>query len=332
MAKKRDPDTTKTAKALAIYDDLLFTGRKASLSELAAKHKCSKPTILRIMEEIALRSHLESELDDHGHRWFRLARPSTRPWVSINPEAIKSLVSCRNIAASILPAGDLAQADDAIAKASLLVPSPTPRGELFGDFVRTQPLGSIDYTKSIEIIDELARAITSKYLCEVAYCSPWSAHARVHLLAPLRLIAHKDSLYLRCQITWPDGKAKPDYDPMLLAVQRIKAVTITDWKSRVEESNGPATFGLMKNDTPFEAKIKFTDWAAPYVRERIWSEDQQVAEVEGGVVLTLTSESEAELISWVLWFGADAELIGPAALRRTLLDITESLSSRYRSE
>lgn len=50
--------------------------------------------------------------------------------------------------------------------------------------------------------------------------------------------------------------------------------------------------------------------SATYVKERIWSDDQEIETCpDGSIILTLTSQSEPELKSWVNSFGGDAKIL-----------------------
>ena len=62
----------------------------------------------------------------------------------------------------------------------------------------------------------------------------------------------------------------------------------------------------------FSVTAEFTGWAAQYVAERIWSEDQKITELGEGIIrLTFTTSSEQELIGWLLSFGEDVKVTSP---------------------
>ena len=87
---------------------------------------------------------------------------------------------------------------------------------------------------------------------------------------------------------------------------RRKLATYPQW------SEPASSFGVM-GKTPFIVKVAFSSLVAPYVRERIWSENQHIEEdAEGDIVLTFNATSKEEVLSWVLSFGDDAELLEPA--------------------
>lgn len=67
-----------------------------------------------------------------------------------------------------------------------------------------------------------------------------------------------------------------------------------------------------------------------YVGERIWSEGQRMERTpDGSLILSLKASSRAEIVSWVLSFGTNAELLEPADLREELRNISRNLSKCY---
>ena len=65
--------------------------------------------------------------------------------------------------------------------------------------------------------------------------------------------------------------------------------------------------------------VRFAADQAPYVRERIWHPSQQLEELpDGRVVLRLRAGGFFEIRSWVLGFGAAAEVLEPEELREAV--------------
>jgi len=66
------------------------------------------------------------------------------------------------------------------------------------------------------------------------------------------------------------------------------------------------------------------------VAEREWSEGQKiVVHKDGGMTLTMTARSPAEIISWVLSFDEAAELLAPKHLRKAVAEKLRALAARY---
>ncbi len=70
-------------------------------------------------------------------------------------------------------------------------------------------------------------------------------------------------------------------------------------------------FGLIKGDN-FKVEVEFDGWAAEFVSERTYSQDQKIVKKgKGKIRLSFTASSEPETISWILSFGEEARVIKP---------------------
>ena len=77
-------------------------------------------------------------------------------------------------------------------------------------------------------------------------------------------------------------------------------------------------FGITK-DEAFKVEFEFTGWASKYVLERIWSKDQKIRKLkDGSIILTMTTSGWFDVKSWLLSFGADAELLEPVDKREEM--------------
>lgn len=95
------------------------------------------------------------------------------------------------------------------------------------------------------------------------------------------------------------------------AIHRIEDVTLTDKiiPFAIPERD-PVSFGLPWHE-PRPFSIRFTPGkAAQYVQERIWPDNQVIEKLEdGSIIITMTSQSEPEVLAWVRRFGPEAELL-----------------------
>ncbi len=324
-------ETTAAEKILAAYALLLFGGRKHSLPELAQRLGCSKQTVMRIMERIEAEAGVRLRSEKIGvPRWYWLEAPPKRPTVTLSPEEIQHLLLCRDLVWHLLPARLRDELERTVGRTTALLSSPEDRGRATTPVALAHPRGHVDYSEHQEVLRAILDAITRRRLCRVSYQTPWQPEPRQHLVAPLKLVAYNEALYLRCRMAWPDGLPKPDYEPTLLAVHRCRAVEVTGWASKVvDRGEPPEVFGLVEGET-IRARIAFRGWAAPFVRERVWSADQRFEEADGHLVLELTSQSRSELVTWVLGFGPRAEVLAPADLRAEVAAKLAEALGRYR--
>lgn len=332
MPTKKDPYASPAQKLLGLYGLLLFTGRAYSLPRLATLFRCSKQTVLRMMEQIELTHRIRIETWSEGHRkWYQVKTPAQKPNVTLDVEAIQHLILCRDIVWHLLPKALRDEVTQTIAHATVLLPEFDDRSSALMQFAQAQPKGLIDYSRSQAILDTLFHAMRERRICEVAYQSHTASAPKVFAVAPMRFIAFRDGLYLKGRLE----KALPDpkgyYDP-LLAVHRLAGVTETKrtFKPLVDSEEAPtSTFGLMPG-TKFKVKVEVGPSAAAYVRERVWSADQAIEyHTDGGLTLLFTATSKPEVISWVLSFGGEMELLEPAELRKEIRFRLEKMIEKH---
>lgn len=84
-------------------------------------------------------------------------------------------------------------------------------------------------------------------------------------------------------------------------------------------------------DAPLQkVVIKFTGLAADLVREREWHPSQKMKDQpKGGLMLTLQLGNLNEISGWILRWGAEAEVVKPAALRKTIEQTAQALVRTY---
>ena len=176
--------------------------------------------------------------------------------------------------------------------------------------------GHKPYEDAREILENLHDAILERRVCWVSYRSPWAESARQYNIEPLRLLPHRGGLYVISRV--------PYYDQLITqAVDRFESVEVTEEEFEppdhlsVDEQVSNA-FGVSFEE-PMDVVVRFTEEQAPYIRERIWHPSQELEELDDGqVVLRLRAGGFYEIKSWVLSFGAAAEVLEPEELREAV--------------
>ncbi len=178
--------------------------------------------------------------------------------------------------------------------------------------------GHKPYEEARELLETLNKAILERRVCRVTYRSPGAEDAKKYEIEPLRLLHYRGGLYVISRV--------PYYDSLITqAVERFEAVEETGEtfeppdhlpiNERVSDAFG------VSYEEPMEMAVRFTEEQAPYIRERIWHPSQELEELpDGRVVLRLRAGGFYEIRSWVLSFGAAAEVLEPAELREAVLE------------
>jgi predicted DNA-binding transcriptional regulator YafY len=241
---------------------------------------------------------------------------------------------CRAFTERLLGKQLFQDAKDALDKSQTLLKDQTNLCD--ANFACLYP-GTIDYTPHQETISTLIRAMNEKHVCKVTYKSPYNERSKTFYIKPLKIFSFKDALYLhavRAKDPWQTKYGAPEFDPVL-AIHRFKKVEIDESKAHFEvpkeydfQKAFNQTFGIIK-DEEFEVEAEFTGWAAVFVEERVWSNDQIITREGGKVRIKFTASSEPEIISWILSFGDESRLLKPENLVKDVWEKIELMVRQY---
>lgn len=120
------------------------------------------------------------------------------------------------------------------------------------------------------------------------------------------------------------------------AISRIKKAELTNRTFSIPddfdfESYMGSHFGIMTDEEEYAVKIRFSADQAPYVTERTWHSQQQIAQnSDGSIVLSFPTNSLFEVKRWILSWGADAKVLEPAFLVEQVEDELRRAMELYR--
>ena len=319
-----------------MYTMMLFSGREASLSELAAEIGCSKQVILRLIDQLEASRFGKLLRAKRGRESvYRLDRPKSLPKLSLNAEGLHQLALCRDFMLHLLPESMRKVVDATLQQASAYLPEGGTPDDLL-PVGKSFAKGRIDYSPFQEMLQSVTKGIRQHKVCAVQYKSSIHGEAKSFEFAPKRLVAYRESIHIHGWIVSEKGTAAPLFEtPTTLALHRLQNTTLTRRSAAhipdVEEEHKGA-FGLMEEE-PFPVRVKFSPSAATYVAEREWSEGQKITvHKDGSITLVMTARSPAEVIAWVLSFADTAELLAPKWLREEVAGQVQRLGARYFKE
>ena len=89
------------------------------------------------------------------------------------------------------------------------------------------------------------------------------------------------------------------------------------------------SFGVIHTDVE-RVMIKFDPSLERYLKENIWHPSQVFKKgKDGSVVLTMEVGGLVEVMSWVLGFGRQAEVLEPANLRQAVAEEVSATAGKY---
>lgn len=318
-------------RLLQLYMLLGASNRRYSLGQLAGIFRCSRQSILRMMEQLErvpgmpIRSWIENKT-----RYYQIKPGRKSPDIALSIESLQHLVLCRDIVRNLLPKPIQEEIKRTIGAASVLLGGSKDDPGLSGSFAEARGKGTIDYTPHQKTLETIQRAMRERRICRIKYAAQLGGPVKVFSMAPIRLVAFREALYVRGHLLDPRGRATHK-KPATLAIHRIHGTELmTPWERPLPECDDDHFFGFAFH-APLSVRIKFSPEAATYVSERTWSAEQQIqTRKDGSIVLRLSTTSRPELLSWVMSFGKEAELLSPAFLRRELSNMLSDTLQRYK--
>lgn len=302
MAIKRDQDSSSGQKLLRMYQILLAEDKYHYQSDLAKSLNCSAQTIMRLANEIE-----QSNLNcfdtglDKGRRWYRLqARYHNK--LGLDYQELHYLSLCQELSKAFIPQDIFKRLDQTFLKLSTLLELNSEKFLYTDKPIAFFSKGKIDYSGHYSIVESLLTCINSQYFCHLHYLADSNPNGKNHYFIPRKLIAMNNALYIYGASTNNIGKEL--INTMCLAIHRIKKFDLIKQKVSLDipEPN-PSTFGLPWHE-PRTFAIYFKKEVSNYIKERIWSEQQKIEELDNGdISLTITTCSEPELMAWVRSFG-----------------------------
>jgi len=183
-----------------------------------------------------------------------------------------------------------------------------------------------DYSGKEEIISQLMDAMLKNETCYLTYHSFYDDKIKNFKVDPLHFFENDRGLYLLVNTTTFG-------DIRTLAVERIEMITKTGSSFEYPEDFDPeelleSAFDIVYED-PVKVKIWFSAEQARYIKERKWSENQEIIDQEdGSIILSMETSGWWDVKRWVLSYGRDAKVVEPEELRIDIvaeLDATQEL-------
>ena len=184
-----------------------------------------------------------------------------------------------------------------------------------------------DYRSSSETLDEIVTAVVYNVPLDARYRTIAGLES-TKLLHPYTLATFRQALYLFA-LDVESGQIKTYAVERFSQVMRRRGEHFTvpvGWRPEAHIANA---FGIISGP-PEHVVIAFHERVEAYVRERTWHATQSfVTRRDGRLELHMDVAVTVELQTWVQGFGADAEVIAPAELRKTIAGGLRAALDRY---
>ena len=308
---------------------LLESSRGLTLDEITKQLPPDYPrhgrTVRRDLEALeAAGVPLINERIDGRVRWRLMEGFRKLPALSFSPTELMALVISRSLLQPLAGTEIKTALDSAMAKASRLLPPASM------DYV--QQIQSVfavgigphkTYREHRQTIDRLTQAIAKKRTVQMRYYSASRLRTTRREVDPYRLWYASGGLYLV-------GYCHLRKEPRMFAVERMRAVTLTDHPYQM-----PLGFDLeafvqdsltVMRGRPIEVELRFDKATAAWAKDRIWHPSQELTPLKNnGMTMRLNVADSRELVGWILSFGGGVQVIKPEPLQKAVKDEARKL-------
>ena len=169
------------------------------------------------------------------------------------------------------------------------------------------------YSTFKEIIKSVNDAALRRKTLEMIYFTMGRKKKTKRKVDPYRILFFNGTFYII-------GFCHLRKDVRTFALDRIKLVHVTDENFVVPadfslDSYMGSAFGVVRG-VPGKIKIWFSPEVAGYIQERTWHESQAIhPQKDGSIIFEADVAQTPELISWIMSWGARAEVFEPKSLK-----------------
>lgn len=217
--------------------------------------------------------------------------------------------------------------DSALSKASAALP---PQGH---EYVRAmERMFSVglgphkSYREHRQTIDLISQAIDKRRTAQMRYFSASRGNTSRREVDPYYLRFAGGGLYLI-------GHCHLRQEVRMFAVERIRSITLTDHPYQMPlgfnvDDYVQDALGVMRSGRRIGVELLFSKKAAAWVKDKSWHPSQEAKLLKDGKLrMTLKVADNDELVGWILSFGGQVRVIGPAELRLRILEEAKKIMS-----
>ena len=306
-----------------LVEDLL-RGREHDRHSLAARLGI-KPAMAHRLMKAALRLPGVVEHQDGRRRTIRMDRTAIAP----APSYPTAVAAC--FGSSLWPLFEGSSYQEGVRDAFRDVIGRTKRRAVFRDIDRKfwflRRGGEVALLDRSPLLDEVIEAVLRHQVLSLEYTrfSGASEHLR---LEPLSIVVHDHQLYV---VGRDERGALHPY-----RFSRIRSVDVLDdtfgYPGRTEYNPGQVfrdSFGIFLDLPVHDVELRLRKQWATYAQSHRWHDSQKVEVQRDCVIVRMHVRVCPELEAWILGFGEEAEVVGPAALRAKIAKRVAGMAGVY---
>jgi predicted DNA-binding transcriptional regulator YafY len=249
------------------------------------------------------------------------------PGLWFNSSEVHALLTMQHLLANVDPGGILTpHIQPLMARLNALLGSADNTAEEIRK--RILIVGQGKRKMKIEHFERVGSALLRRKRMVITYFARGKGETTEREVSPQRLVHYRENWYLDAWCHMRDELRNFSVDSILRAeVLEKKSKDVS--RSSMDEILGPG-YGIFTGKNVQTAKLRFTSERARWVAQEQWHPNQKgILEPDGSYVLELPYADDRELIMDILKFGAEVEVIGPAALKKRVKAEIGKMASRY---
>ena len=180
----------------------------------------------------------------------------------------------------------------------------------------------------LDHFERVGSALLRRKRLVITYFARGKGETTEREVSPQRLVHYRENWYLDAWCHLRNKLRNFSVDSVLRAeVLEKKAKDVP--RVSMDEILGPG-YGIFAGQDLQWAKLRFSPERARWVAQELWHPKQKgVFEADGSYVLEVPYADDRELIMDILKFGAEVEVLGPAALKRRVRTEIGRMAARY---
>ncbi len=247
------------------------------------------------------------------------------PGVWFTPEELHALLTVERLAGA-LSGGMFTKDIGAIRnKARRLLGGKVPAPE---ELRRIQVLAAGSRSRGMPYFSLAATAVLERRRLRITYHGRSRGEQSLREVSPQRLVHYRNNWYLDAWCHAAEGLRS-------FAVERIKRAEMLEHACR-DVPDGELnrqlahSFGIFGGEPKAVAVLRFSEFAARWVRDEEWCPEQQRHELPcGGLELRIPYANPTELIMEICRHGPEVEVLAPASLRQQVAERLRRAAARY---
>ncbi len=185
-----------------------------------------------------------------------------------------------------------------------------------------------DYSNHSEVIETLTLCIEDSKSAEIVHQSPRQSVPSKYSIHPYGLAEHRGTLYVV-------GFSERHQEIRTWKIDRMVSARLTSTTFQIPSDFDinqyfEGAFAIYRGTAPTKVTVRFHGSATRYVKEKRMHPSQHIESQDDGSVLAHFELTTLEEIrSWILSFGASAEVIAPELLKRQVSDEINQMRKHY---